>query len=167
MSNSHQPDHHDDSHGHDDGMVHIHVHPMSLYLKVFGALIFFTLLTVAVAEVHLGQWNFFVAVVIATIKATLVALFFMHLKDDDRFNALVFVGSLVFVGVFFVYTMNDTNHRGEWDEAYGGKVLSSTGEVAPGAGMRDPIVVKDHQSHGAEHEGAGHEGAEHSEGAQH
>ncbi len=141
-----------DSHQHDkldDGLVHVHVHPISLYLKVFGALIFFTLLTVGVAEVHLGQWNFFVAVVIATIKASLVALFFMHLKDDDRFNALIFVGSLVFMGVFFVYTMNDTNHRGEWDEAYGTRVLSSTGERAPGGGMQDPIVVRDHAGHGA------------------
>ncbi len=157
MSTSHQHDDHShDKSGHDDGLVHVHVHPLSLYIKVFCALIFFTLLTVAVAEVHLGAWNFFVAVAIATIKATLVALFFMHLKDDDRFNALIFVGSLVFMGVFFVYTMNDTNHRGEWDEAYGTRVLRSTGEIAPGGGMRSPTVVRDHQAHGEAHEGAAH-----------
>lgn len=124
-------DHHD-HHDPNDGGVHVHVHPSSLYLKVFGALLFFTALTVAVGEVHLGAWNFFIAVVIATIKAALVALFFMHLKDDDRFNGLIFVGSLLFMGIFFVYTMNDTNHRGQWDEAYGTRVLTDTGAVAPG-----------------------------------
>jgi len=162
MSNSHQHDDHSHGHdAHDDGLVRVHVHPMSLYIKVFAALIFFTLLTVAVAEVHLGEWNFFVAVVIATIKASLVALFFMHLKDDDRFNGLIFVGSVVFMGVFFVYTMNDTNHRGEWDEAYGTKVLPSTGEVAPGGGMREATVVKNHEAHGGGHGEAHGEGAKH------
>ena len=125
-------DHHDHHEHHDEGLVHVHVHSAALYYKVFGALIFFTLLTVAVAEVHLGAWNFFVAVAIATIKASLVALFFMHLKDDTRFNGLIFAGSLIFMGVFFVYTMNDTNHRGQWDDAYGTRVLTDTGAVAPG-----------------------------------
>lgn len=144
-------DSHHDDHDHDDGLVHVHVHPMSLYLKVFGALIFFTFLTVLLAEFHLGEWNFFVAVAIATVKATLVALFFMHLKDDARFNGLLLIGSVIFMGVFFVYTINDTQHRGQWDEAYGTKVLPRTGERAPGGGMQDPIVVKDHEGHGAEH----------------
>jgi cytochrome c oxidase subunit 4 len=123
-------DHHE--HDKDDGGVHVHVHSAALYYKVFAALLFFTGLTVAVGEVHLGAWNFFIAVVIATVKAALVAMFFMHLKDDDRFNVMIFVGSLVFMGVFFVYTMNDTNNRGKWDESYGTKVLPATGAVAPG-----------------------------------
>jgi cytochrome c oxidase subunit 4 len=160
-------DHHHDHHGHgheDDGGVHVHVHPISLYYKVFGALIFFTLLTVAVAEVHLGPWNFFVAVAIATIKATLVALFFMHLKDDARFNALIFVGSLVFMGVFFVYTMNDTSYRGQWDEANGTKVLSSTGAPAPGGCA--VAACADHAAPAGEHAAEGH-GEGHAEPAAH
>ena len=150
-------DHHDHHGQHDEGLVHVHVHPTSLYVKVFLALLFFTGLTVAVAEVHLGAWNFFVAVFIATIKATLVALFFMHLKDDTRFNGLIFIGSLVFMGVFFVYTMNDTNHRGQWDESYGTKVLQSTGAVAPGgcgtAACQDHVFEarSGHGEHGGEH----------------
>ena len=73
---------HDDVQGHDidlhedDGMVHVHVHPASTYVKIFGALVFLTLLTVGLSRVHLGEWNFFIAVVVATIKASLVALFF-------------------------------------------------------------------------------------------
>ena len=78
---------------------------------------------------------------IATIKASLVAMFFMHLKDDNRFNVLIFVGALVFMGVFFVYTMNDTQHRGQWDNSYGTEV-SDSGEEAPGRGLFQEIHVK-------------------------
>jgi cytochrome c oxidase subunit IV len=148
MSTEHSQ-HHE---GAEDGMVHVHVHPASTYYKVFGALVFLTLLTVGLAQVHLGEWNFFVAVVIATIKAALVASVFMHLKDDNRFNVLIFVGSLIFMGVFFVYTMNDTEHRGRWDDSYGTRVSPSTGEVAPGRGLYEEIKL----SPGAKEHGAGH-----------
>lgn len=141
------------SHDVEDGHVHVHVHPASTYYKVFGALVALTLLTVAVAQVHLGEWNFFVAVLIATIKASLVAMFFMHLKDDNRFNVLIFIGSLVFMGVFFVYTMNDTEYRGQWDDAYGTSVEQSTGEVAPGRGLHQDVRL---EAAGKEHGGSHH-----------
>lgn len=141
------------SEGVDDGRVHVHVHPASTYYKVFGALVALTLITVAVAQVHLGEWNFFVAVLIATIKASLVAAFFMHLKDDNRFNVLIFIGSIIFMAVFFVYTMNDTEYRGQWDEAYGTSVESATGERAPGRGLYQEVRV---ESAGKEHGGSHH-----------
>ena len=50
-----------------DGIVHVHVHPASIYIKVFLALVALTLTTVAISRVHLGEWNFFIAVVVATI----------------------------------------------------------------------------------------------------
>jgi len=142
----------------EDGLVHVHVHPASTYYKIFGALVLLTLLTVGVAQVHLGEWNFVVAVVIATIKATLVASFFMHLKDDNHFNVLIFIGSLVFMGVFFVYTMNDTQYRGQWDEAQGTSVSPTTGEVAPGRGLHQEIRLSTEGHGGAGHgeHGAGH-----------
>jgi len=151
MSSSH------DEHGHapNDGMVHVHVHPTAFYVKIFVALVFFTLVTVGLSRVHLGNWNFFIAVVVATIKASLVATYFMHLKEDNRFNVLIFVGSLVFMGVFFVYTMNDTQHRGQWDDAYGTKVYAPTGEQAPGRGQYQTITLDPgHGEHGGGHEGA-------------
>jgi cytochrome c oxidase subunit 4 len=134
----------------DDGMVHVHVHPASLYYKVFGALVFFTLVTVGLSRIHLGEWNFLIAVAIATVKAGLVAAFFMHLKDDNRFNVLLFVGSLVFIGVFFIYTMNDTEHRGQWDDSYGTRV-SDQGVPAPGRGQYETIRLDPAAAHGAEH----------------
>ncbi len=119
-------------HNQDDGAVHVHIGSVGLYMGIFGALILFTILTVGVSFIHLGKFNLAVALVIATMKAALVVVFFMHLKDDARFNALVFVGSLLFVGLFFVYTTNDTAHRAELDWASGGKVDPSTGKHAAG-----------------------------------
>src|SRR5690349_19913984 len=110
---------------HDDGHVHAHVHPVRFYVGILGALILLTVVTVAVSKFNIdeflamgqpvhgvGAWNLTVAILIATMKASLVVLFFMHLREDSRFNALVFVGSLLFVGVFFAYTLNDTAVRG-------------------------------------------------------
>lgn len=141
---------HEHAHHADDGFVHVHVHPASTYWKIFGALVALTIITVGLSRVHLGEWNFFIAVVVATIKAGLVASFFMHLKDDNRFNVLLFVGSLVFIGVFFVYTMNDTQYRGQWDDSYGTQV-TSTGERAPGRGQYEEIRLNPTAAHGAEH----------------
>ena len=157
MSSNQDAHAHDGDHVAEDGMVHVHVHPASLYIKIFVALVFFTLLTVGLSRIHLGHWNFFIAVVVATIKAALVATFFMHLKDDNRFNVLIFLSSLVFMGVFFVYTMNDTQHRGQWDNAYGTKYFAPTGEVAPGRGEYKAVVLDvGHGEHGGEHGGAAH-----------
>ena len=140
-----------DQHDHpNDGLVHVHIHPAATYWKIFGALVFLTLLTVGLSRIHLGEWNFFIAVVVATIKAGLVASFFMHLKDDNRFNVLLFVGSLIFMGVFFVYTMNDTQHRGQWDESYGTRVSPATGEEAPGRGQYQEVKAAE-GAHGAGH----------------
>jgi cytochrome c oxidase subunit 4 len=117
---------------HSDGRVHAHISSLRLYVSIFFALIFFTLLTVAVSDIHLGRMNLVVAVVIASMKASLVVLFFMHLRYDSKFNSMILVVALLFIGIFFAYTMNDTERRGEID-LYQGVIYSpSTGLAAPG-----------------------------------
>ncbi|MFO0680620.1 MAG: cytochrome C oxidase subunit IV family protein [Sandaracinus sp.] len=141
-----QKDSHDhDEHGsHDDGAVHVHVHSLRFYGAILGTLILLTVITVATSLVDIdgmiqpgtpqgaGGFNLALAMLIATVKAGFVVTFFMHLKDDNRFNALIFIGSLLFVGIFLAYTMNDTGHRGQGDPYYGVHVLPTTGERAPG-----------------------------------
>ena len=62
-----------------------HIIPLSTYFKVFGALMFLTLITVLAAQIDLteylgkGPWNVILAMLIAVVKSTLVLLFFMHL----------------------------------------------------------------------------------------
>ncbi|QQR88777.1 MAG: cytochrome C oxidase subunit IV family protein [Myxococcales bacterium] len=115
-----------------EGEVHAHIASWQFYVGILGALLVLTALTVAVSFVKLGPLNLVVAVVIATIKASLVVTFFMHLKYDNRFNALIFLSSLLFVGIFLAYTFNDTAHRAELDSYNGATVSPVTGEVAPG-----------------------------------
>ena len=65
-----------------------------IYLLVFAALMVGTLITVMVAQVDLGPWNIAIAMTIAVIKATLVVLYFMHLRYGHRLN-WVFAGASV------------------------------------------------------------------------
>ena len=84
-----------------------HVVPVRVLLAVFAVLMVLTGLTIAVSLVDFGHLNLWVAIGVATIKASLVALYFMHLRYDAPFNALVFVVAIVFLGLFLSITMLD------------------------------------------------------------
>jgi cytochrome c oxidase subunit 4 len=105
----HTQEHHGDGdhHGH-------HIIPQSILLKVFGALIFFTVLTVLTAtQLDLGAFDVPLALAIAGSKAALVVMFFMALKYDNRVNTLTFVVGGIFVVVFLTFTLFDTAFRGD------------------------------------------------------
>lgn len=90
-----------------------HVMPLKILIGVFGTLVVFTVLTVGVTYIDLGNYNLYVAMGIAGIKASLVLLFFMHLLYDRPFNAIVFIGCLVFVTLFISLSLTDiTASRG-------------------------------------------------------
>jgi len=84
-----------------------HVSPKSLYYSIFGALMVLTGVTVGAAFVELGPLNFPVAIAIATFKATLVVLFFMHVKYSSHLTKLVVVTSLFFLFILLAETMMD------------------------------------------------------------
>ncbi len=94
-----------------------HVASRQMLLRTIGALVALTVLTVglALAErahiVPLGGMSVPVALAIAGVKATLVAMFFMGLKYDNRTNLLAFVGAVVFLLIFLSFTMLDTLFR--------------------------------------------------------
>ena len=90
--------------------VNVHVIPTQLLLKVWAALIFLTIVTVAVTWVNLGVLNLWVALGIATVKAVIVALFFMHLLYDRPFNAIVLVVAIFFTLLFLGLALLDTLH---------------------------------------------------------
>ncbi len=94
-------------HGHDDH-GNGHVAPMTMLLGVLGALVILTVMTVMVTAVDLGsQWNFIVAMIIATVKAVLVMGYFMHLVYDSKFNVVVFTSSFLFVLLFLSLAVLD------------------------------------------------------------
>ena len=89
-----------------------HVVPIRVYLLVFGALMLFTAITVAAAFVDLGVLNNVVMLSIAVVKATLVVLFFMHVKYSTRLIPVVAVGGAFFLLILFAITMSDYLSRG-------------------------------------------------------
>ncbi len=78
-----------------------------MYFIVFGALLLGTGLTVFAAVHDLGVLNTPVALTIATIKAALVILFFMHAIHSTRLTWVVIIGSFLWLGVLFVLTFAD------------------------------------------------------------
>jgi len=91
-----------------------HVLPLKTYFAVFGSLLILTVLTVLVSVIGLpATASIIVAMLVALLKATLVVLWFMHLKFDDRFYSLIFIVSLFFLILFFVFTSMDVLSRGQ------------------------------------------------------
>ena len=85
-----------------------HISSVGSSLAVFGALIVGTVITVAAARVDLGPFNVVVALLIASIKATLVVLFFMHVKyTHEKLVPLVIVSAIFFLGLLLSLSMAD------------------------------------------------------------
>ena len=84
-----------------------HVVEVRVLLGVFGALMALTAITVAVSYFDFGVFNLVVAMGVATIKAALVALWFMHLRYESGLHAFIFLVGVAFLGLFLVITMLD------------------------------------------------------------
>ena|ERR1700676_3075905 len=80
---------------------------VAYYLRVFAALIALTVLTVALSFVELGPWHLVLGLIIATTKAVLVALFFMHVLHSARLTWIVIAASLLFLVILMGLTMSD------------------------------------------------------------
>lgn len=85
-----------------------HVAPMKILVGVFAGLLLLTFITVAITWVDLGNLNLYAALAVAFVKATLVVLYFMHLRWDKGINVLVFVGCLLFVTLFIALALTDS-----------------------------------------------------------
>ena len=89
-----------------------HVVPTRIYYTIFGILMLCTYLTVQIAFFDLGAFNVVAALTIAVFKATLVVLFFMHVKYSTRLTWAVVVGSIFWLGILLALTMGDYLTRG-------------------------------------------------------
>ena len=85
-----------------------HIVPVRIYLTIFGALLFGTGLTVAAAFVDFPwQFNTIVALTIAVAKATLVVLYFMHVRYSPRLVWLIVGAALFWMAIMFSLTFSD------------------------------------------------------------
>ena len=89
-----------------------HVAPKSMYYLVFLALIVGTVLTVAAAKVDMGPLNNVVMLAIACTKATLVILFFMHVRWSTRLTWVVVMSGFFWLLILFSLGMSDYLSRG-------------------------------------------------------
>jgi cytochrome c oxidase subunit 4 len=114
---------------------HGHSHT-TRYAIVWAALLALTFLTYGLSRLHIpGGWGVVVALGIAASKGSLVALFFMHLWDQQGANRLVFVTSLVFVALLVGLTLLDNATRFPLANPPG-----SEGALPPGGASADPKV---------------------------
>jgi cytochrome c oxidase subunit IV len=87
--------------------VSAHILPKRTYYTIYGILMLCTFLTVQIAFFDLGPLNTIAALGIAILKATLVILYFMHVKYSPRLTAAVVAGSVFWFAILIVLTMTD------------------------------------------------------------
>ena len=84
-----------------------HIAPPSTYLAIIAALLFLTGTTVWAAFVNLGRFNIVVALAIATLKATLVVLIFMHAKYSPKRTKLIILAGIFWLALLLGMTLSD------------------------------------------------------------
>ena len=83
-----------------------------MYFSVWAALLIGTFITYKAAFIELGRFNAAVALIIATTKALLVALFFMHLKGaGEKLLKMVVISTVFFLFILLVLSMADYGTR--------------------------------------------------------
>ena len=92
--------------------VHATTNPLKTYFIIWISLLAGTFLTYEAALIDLGPFNPVVALVIATTKALLVALFFMHLRHaSEKLLKLVVISTLFFLFLLMALAMADYGTR--------------------------------------------------------
>jgi cytochrome c oxidase subunit 4 len=84
-----------------------HVIPIGIYVGIWAALMFLTAVTVFVSFIELHDWNIVLALVIATIKGTLVVLFFMHLFYSSKLTKVTIIAAIFFLFLLLALSMTD------------------------------------------------------------
>jgi cytochrome c oxidase subunit IV len=100
---------HEREHGH--GGHHVHVVPLSLYFGIIFVLFVLTGVTVWTARMDLGAYNTLVALAIAITKATLVVLYFMHVRWSKKIVWIMVASSMLWFAILIAFTMQDYMSR--------------------------------------------------------
>ncbi len=86
--------------------------PAKVYVAVYFALIVFTITTVAVSRIDLGEYNFIVAMTIAVIKASLVVWYFMNVRQSSSLTRLFVGAGFLWMAILIVFVLSDYVSRG-------------------------------------------------------
>lgn len=88
-----------------------HIVSPKIYVGIFVSLMVLTAATVAAAYVNLGAFNIVVALAIATLKATLVVLYFMHARYSPKRTQLVIICAVFWLAIMLALTLSDYTTR--------------------------------------------------------
>jgi len=111
------------------GQGGVHVLGPRILIGTAAALGVLTAITVGAAQVDLGRMNVVIALGIASAKATLVALYFMHLRWGARFHLVVLAGAVAFAVLLTAFVVLDTTE-------YQPDVRAKAAAAAPGGAPR-------------------------------
>jgi cytochrome c oxidase subunit 4 len=89
-----------------------HIVSRKIYLAIFAALVVLTVVTWSVAKIDLGRMNAVVALTIAVIKATLVVLYFMHVRYSSRLTWVFVCAGFFWLAIMVALTLGDYMTRG-------------------------------------------------------
>ena len=84
-----------------------HVIPGAVYVGIWAILMVLTAVTVFASFLELHEWNIVLALVIATIKATLVVLFFMHLYYSSKLTKVTVIAAMFFLFLLLALSLTD------------------------------------------------------------
>lgn len=98
-------------HSHESGAEAAHHPSYALYVKIWAILVLLTGVTVGAAYTNLHHLGSLVAILIATTKATLVLLYFMHLKYERRSFTWMFLATMATYVIFVILTFADYAFR--------------------------------------------------------
>ena len=87
---------------------HSHAVPIRILAAVWGTLVVLTWITVSATRLDAGAFNVVIALSIAVVKSAYVVLYFMHLRYDRPFNAVILISALAFVALFIGFALLDT-----------------------------------------------------------
>ena len=93
-----------------------HVSSIKLYVTIFLTLMVLTAVTIVVAYVNLGPWNKVVALGIASFKATLVVLYFMHVRYSSKLTQVIVAAGILWLLIMVAFMLTDYLTRPGWPE---------------------------------------------------
>ncbi|MEQ1884094.1 MAG: cytochrome C oxidase subunit IV family protein [Bryobacteraceae bacterium] len=120
------------------------------HLLTLLTLLFLTIVTVGASYIDFGSGNIVIALAIATLKASVVALFFMHLLHDKPVNSVIAVSGFLFLGLFLTFVLLDLGYRKDSTPqncppnalCSGARFVPPGGEAAAGGATPAPAADK-------------------------
>ena len=113
-------DAHHDAHSSDGiAMSKPHVCSSQTFMGILLALLFLTFITVFISRFDFGGANMWLAMAVASLKASLVIAVFMHMLWDTTINKIFFISSFLFLGLLFLFTFADLLARADLETRHG------------------------------------------------